>query len=195
MNKPLCITLAVMAGSLALSAQSMTEWQNHQVNEINRMPSRAAFYPYTNAASAAANTPDADSNYLSLNGLWKFNWVNNANERPTDFFKVGFNDSGWAEMPVPGMWELHGYGDPQYVNVGYGWRNDFSSDPPRVPEAKNHVGSYRRMVEIPADWSGRDIIAHFGSVTSNIYLWVNGRFVGYSEDSKLETEFDLTKYQ
>ncbi|MDE5913080.1 MAG: DUF4981 domain-containing protein [Muribaculaceae bacterium] len=194
MNKPLSITLALMAGSLALSAQSMTEWQNHQVNELNRMPARAAFYPFTNAASAAANTPDADSNYLSLNGLWKFNWVNNANERPTDFFKAGFNDSGWAEMPVPGMWELHGYGDPQYVNVGYGWRNDFPSDPPRVPEAKNHVGSYRRTVEIPADWSGRDIIAHFGSVTSNIYLWVNGRFVGYSEDSKLETEFDLTKY-
>ena len=110
------------------------------------------------------------------------------------FYWTDYNDKGWGTMPVPGIWELHGYGQPQYVNIGYGWREDFKSNPPEVPVEKNHVGSYRRTIDIPADWKGRDIIAHFGSVTSNMYLWVNGRFVGYSEDSKLEPEFDITGF-
>lgn len=89
---------------------------------------------------------------------------------------------------------MNGYGDPIYVNVGYAWRNQFKNNPPHVPIANNHVGSYRREITVPADWKGKDIIAHFGSVTSNMYLWVNGKYVGYSEDSKLEAEFDLTSY-
>lgn len=97
-------------------------------------------------------------------------------------------------MPVPGVWELNGYGDPLYVNVGYAWREQFKNNPPEVPTADNHVGSYRREILVPADWNGKEIIAHFGSVTSNLYLWVNGRYVGYSEDSKLEAEFNLTPY-
>lgn len=107
---------------------------------------------------------------------------------------MGFNDRGWDDIQVPAVWELNGYGDPIYVNVGYPWRNSFKNNPPQVPTENNHVGSYRKIVRIPADWKGKDIIAHFGSVTSNIYLWVNGRFVGYGEDSKLENEFDLTPY-
>lgn len=97
-------------------------------------------------------------------------------------------------MQVPAVWELNGYGDPIYVNTGYAWRNQFQNNPPEVPTQNNHVGSYRREILVPADWKGKDIIAHFGSVTSNMYLWVNGRYVGYSEDSKLEAEFDLTPY-
>lgn len=97
-------------------------------------------------------------------------------------------------MPVPGVWELNGFGDPIYVNVGYAWRNQFKNNPPQVPVVDNHVGSYRREIVVPATWKGKDIIAHFGSVTSNMYLWVNGKYVGYSEDSKLEAEFDLTSY-
>jgi len=89
---------------------------------------------------------------------------------------------------------LNGYGDPIYVNVGYAWRNQFQNNPPLVPTENNHVGSYRKEIVLPADWKGKDIFAHFGSVTSNMYLWVNGRYVGYSEDSKLEAEFDLTNY-
>ena len=89
---------------------------------------------------------------------------------------------------------MNGYGDPIYVNTGYAWRNQFQNNPPEVPTENNHVGSYRREIIVPADWKGKDIIAHFGSVTSNMYLWVNGRYVGYSEDSKLEAEFDLTPY-
>ena len=96
-------------------------------------------------------------------------------------------------MPVPGLWEVNGYGDPLYVNTGYAWREQFSNNPPEVPVEENHVGSYRREIEIPASWKGRQIIAHFGSVTSNLSLWVNGSFVGYSEDSKLEAEFDITR--
>lgn len=97
-------------------------------------------------------------------------------------------------MKVPAVWELNGYGDPIYVNIGYPWRNQYKNNPPHVPTEKNHVGSYRREFVIPADWSGKDIVAHFGAVSSNMYLWVNGKFVGYSEDSKLEAEFDLTPY-
>ena len=89
---------------------------------------------------------------------------------------------------------MNGYGDPIYVNVGYAWRNQFQNNPPLVPTENNHVGSYRKEIVLPADWKGKDIFAHFGSVTSNMYLWVNGRYVGYSEDSKLEAEFDLTNY-
>lgn len=114
--------------------------------------------------------------------------------RPTDFYRTDFNDKGWDSMPVPGIWELNGYGAPLYKNVGYAWCNQFRNNPPFVPIQNNHVGSYRRTIDIPTTWKGKQIIAHFGSVTSNIYLWVNGKFVGYSEDSKLEAEFDLTPY-
>lgn len=184
----------VSIGCTSVMAQTMTEWHDEKVNEINRLHMRATFHPYTSAAAAKTGNPKLDSNYLTLNGDWKFNWVENADQRPTDFFAVDFNDKGWADMPVPGIWELNGFGDPQYVNIGYAWRNDFKNNPPEVPVEKNHVGSYRRNIYIPSDWKGKDIIAHFGSVTSNMYLWVNGKFVGYSEDSKLEPEFDITQY-
>ena len=131
---------------------------------------------------------------MTLNGTWKFNWVPNADARPTDFWQPEFNDKGWNAMPVPGVWELNGFGDPIYVNVGYAWREQFRNNPPQVPTVNNHVGSYRREITVPAHWKGKEIIAHFGSVTSNMYLWVNGKYVGYSEDSKMEAEFNLTPY-
>lgn len=176
------------------SAQTFAEWQDEKVNEVNRLPMHTSFFPYLSEEDALTNNPAAQENYLSLNGKWKFNWVENADQRPENFYLVEFNDKGWGEMPVPGIWELNGYGDPLYVNAGYAWMNDFTSNPPHVPYEKNHVGSYRKTVNIPADWKGKDIIAHFGSVTSNMNLWVNGKFVGYSEDSKLEPEFDITEY-
>ena len=131
---------------------------------------------------------------MTLNGIWKFNWVKNADARPTDFYRTDYNDKGWGQMKVPGVWEMNGYGDPIYVNVGYAWRSQYKNNPPYVPIENNHVGSYRKEIIIPAEWSGKEIFAHFGSVTSNMYLWVNGKYVGYSEDSKLEAEFNLTKY-
>lgn len=186
--------LLLSSFAFTAGAQTFTEWQDHKVNEVNRLPMHSSFFPYTSGEAASTGNPETDSNYLPLNGVWKFNWVENADQRPQDFFKIDFNDKGWAEMPVPGIWELNGYGDPLYVNTKYAWSNDFEDNPPFVPVEKNHVGSYRKTITIPKDWKGKDIIAHFGSVTSNIYLWVNGKFVGYSEDSKLEPEFDITKY-
>lgn len=175
------LTLCLSISALAATAQTFNEWLDQNTNEINRLPMRTAFVPTT-------------SKVMSLNGPWRFCWVADADQRPADFFRPDYNDRSWITMPVPGCWELNGFGDPQYVNVGYGWRNDFKSNPPQVPVTKNHVGSYRRTVSIPADWRGQRVIAHLGSVTSNVYLWVNGRFVGYSEDSKLEPEFDITPY-
>ena len=183
-NLPAFVLAAVLTAFFpSVNAQSGTEWQDPAVNEVNRLPMHTA------CISSAS-----DGNRLSLNGQWKFHWVSDADSRPADFFRPAFDDSSWGEMPVPGIWELNGYGDPLYVNAGYAWYGHADLNPPVVPSKDNHVGSYRRMIDIPASWKGRQIIAHFGSVTSNMYLWVNGKFVGYSEDSKLEAEFDLTRF-
>ena len=192
MKKILLCWLAA-ATTLTAGAQS-NEWQDAGVNAVNRMPMHGSWFAYESPEAAQAGDKTLSERFVTLNGNWKFNWVRNADQRPTDFFRVGYNDKGWNDMPVPGLWELNGYGDPVYLNVGYAWRGWFKNDPPHVPIEQNHVGSYRRTVDIPAAWAGRQIVAHFGSVTSNIYLWVNGRYVGYSEDSKLEAEFDLTPY-
>ena len=173
---------------------TFTEWHDLQVNTLNRMPMHTNFFPFKNYEEAKMGDPKRSENYLSLHGDWKFNWVENADQRPTRFYETDFNDTAWGNMPVPGNWELHGYGDPVYLNVGFAWRGHFKNNPPQVPVKDNHVGSYRRTITLPAAWKGKQVIAHFGSVTSNIYLWVNGRFVGYSEDSKVAPEFDLTPY-
>ncbi len=188
------IVLFSMLTASALGIAQSNEWQNPKVNEINRLPMHSHYFAYENEAMASAGQRESSVNYLSLNGMWKFNWVVDAESRPTDFFNVDYNDKGWDNMPVPGNWELNGFGDPLYVNMGFPWRNQYQNNPPIVPTEKNHVGSYRREIEIPSNWKGQDVIAHFGSVTSNMYLWVNGKFVGYSEDSKLEAEFDITRY-
>ena len=185
-----------LAGCALLSANAQTfkEWQDESVNEVNRAAMHTHFFAYENAEKAGSDVKENSKNFMSMNGSWKFFWVKNADQRPTDFWKVGYNDKGWDDMKVPAVWELNGYGDPIYVNIGYPWRNQYKNNPPHVPTEKNHVGSYRREFVIPADWNGKDIVAHFGAVSSNMYLWVNGKFVGYSEDSKLEAEFDLTPY-
>lgn len=179
----------------ALSAQTFKEWRDPQINAVNRADIHSSYFAFENEASAKSSVKEMSSNFLSLNGLWKFMWVQDADKRPTDgFFMPDYNDKGWGEIEVPAVWELNGYGDPQYLNIGYRWRNSFKNNPPYVPFGNNAVGTYRRKIHIPAEWKDKDIIAHFGSVTSNIYLWANGKFVGYGEDSKLENEFDLTPY-
>lgn len=193
MKKYLTLGFMTMLG-LSVSAQTFTEWQDPQVNAVNRAPMHTDYFAYESTDAAKNNERTQSDNYMSLNGIWKFNWVKNADARPTGFWKADYNDKAWDEMPVPGVWELNGYGDPIYVNVGYPWREQYQNNPPLVPNENNHVGTYRRTITVPASWKGKDIIAHFGSVTSNMYLWVNGRYVGYSEDSKLEAEFDLTRY-
>ena len=182
MKKVLLIMMvAVMAVSMPVIAQqpTMTEWHDLQVNEVNRY---------------AVHTSFPQANRLSLDGTWRFLWVEHANQRPTDFFRMDYDEKNWVDMPVPGVWELNGYGDPEYVNVGFAWRGHFKNNPPEVPVKDNHVGSYRRTITIPTDWTDKQVIAHFGSVTSNIYLWVNGQYVGYAEDAKVAAEFDVTPY-
>lgn len=194
MKKNTLFISALLALSANVYAQSFTEWKDPNVNAVNRLPMHTNYFAYESMDAALKGDRSNSDNFMSLNGKWKFNWVKDADMRPMDFFKADFNDKGWGEMPVPGMWELNGYGDPVYVNVGYAWREDFKNNPPLVPVKNNNVGSYRRVINIPSDWNGKQIYAHFGSVTSNMYLWVNGSYVGYSEDSKLEAEFDLTRF-
>lgn len=191
LNVLACCCLSLLSAS---AFAQKNEWRDPNVNEVNRAPMHTNYFAYKNAESALKGCKASSENFMTLNGDWKFFWVKDADQRPTDFYKADYNDKGWANMPVPGLWELNGYGDPIYVNVGYPWRSQFKNNPPEVPVENNNVGSYRKEVIIPADWKGQEIFAHFGSVTSNMYLWVNGQYVGYSEDSKLEAEFNLTKY-
>lgn len=191
LNVLACCCLSLL-GTTAFAQKN--EWQDPNVNEINRAPMHTNYFAYENESNALKGCKESSDNFMTLNGLWKFNWVKNAESRPTDFYQSNFNDKGWDNIKVPGLWELYGYGDPIYVNVGYPWRSQFKNNPPEVPTDNNHVGSYRKEIIVPTDWKGKEIFAHFGSVTSNMYLWVNGQFVGYSEDSKLEAEFNLTKY-
>ena len=193
--KRFTIILAALLAAVGTQAQTFTEWQDPNVNAINRQPMHSTYKVFENAADAEGAYCDQQSAYrLSLNGTWRFNWVENADQRPTDFFAPSFNDKGWDDMEVPAMWELNGYGDPIYVNIGYAWRGNFRNDPPNIPIEQNHVGSYRRTFTLPATWSGRDIMLNIGAATSNVYVWVNGKFVGYSEDSHLGASFDVTKF-
>ncbi len=186
-------TIALSAVALVAGAQS-NEWLDPEVNAVNRAPMHTSYFAYESAEAAQSGNRENSANYMTLNGTWKFLWVENADARPTDFWKTTYDDGSWGTMQVPGMWELNGYGDPVYVNNQYPWRHHFKTNPPEVPVEGNNVGSYRKSIMVPASWKGKDIIAHFGSVTSCFYLWVNGKYVGYSEDSKLEAEFDLTRY-
>ena len=192
--KKLLLTGLINLCVMTAGAQTFKEWQDPNINAINRATMHTNYFAYENEQAAFKGQKEHSANYMTLNGIWKFNWVKDAESRPTDFWKTTFNDKGWDDLRVPAVWELNGYGDPIYLNIGYAWRNMYENNPPIVPTENNHVGSYRREVVVPAEWKGKDIVAHFGSVTSNMYLWVNGKFVGYSEDSKLEAEFNLTPY-
>ena len=184
--------------TVAIQQPTFTEWHDLQVNEINRLPLHTLHFAYDPNDFPGTGAEYLDKkksmNYLSLEGTWKFNWVANADERPTDFYKTDLDDSKWNNIQMPGNWEMLGYGQPEYVNVGFAWRGHFDQQPPAVPTKDNHVGSYRREINIPANWDGKRVIAHFGSVTSNIYLYVNGKFAGYAEDSKVAAEFDITPF-
>lgn len=192
MKKQLLTCCLALCGMAAVAQHD--EWKNPEINAVNRSPMHTNYFAYSSQEEASKGEKETSKNFMTLNGTWKFNWVKNADARPTEFYRTDFNDKGWDNMQVPGVWELNGYGDPIYLNVGYAWRSQFKNNPPLVPNEENHVGSYRKEIILPTDWKGKEVFAHFGSVTSNIYLWVNGKYVGYSEDSKLEAEFNLTSY-
>lgn len=199
MNKRNFMFLALL-GSMVLyghgevRAQDASRWHNVDVNQQNRAPRRAAFFAFENQDKAQAFEKKKSTNYLSMEGTWKFNFVKDYNKRPVNFFAANFDDSQWKDFPVPGLFELNGYGDATYKNIGYAWATQFDPNPPYISELNNYTGSYRRTFDLPKDWKGKDVYFHVGSATSNLTLWVNGKYVGYSEDSKVAAEFNISKY-
>ncbi len=192
-------TLAV--SSLSGFAQyDKPDWENLSVLEINREDARADFIPFANAQQALSGEREKSPYYLSLNGNWKFHWVNTPDKRPLDFYQTTFNDSQWKTIPVPSNWEMQGYGTPIYVSAGY----PFKIDPPRVmgqPKAdytafneRNPVGSYRYSFDLPLNWTDRRVFIHFAGVQSAFYVWINGKKIGYSQGSMEPSEFDITDY-
>ena len=191
-NVSLC--LAMLSMSSGALAQSESRWQNVNINQQNREPRRANFFAFENLEKAQSFDKKKSANYLSMEGMWKFNFVKDHNKRPANFFALKYDDSQWKDFPVPGLFELNGYGDATYKNIGYAWATQFDPDPPYISELNNYTGSYRRTFELPKDWKGKDVYFHVGSATSNLTLWVNGKYVGYSEDSKVAAEFNISKY-
>ena len=166
----IALILAAFAATLPAFAQNKTKmepWQDPNVFEENRMPMRATFVT-------------DQQQTLSLNGVWTFNWNETIEGRAKGFEAIGYDDSSWGKMPVPGMWELNGYGDPLYVNVGYAWRGHYQNNPPYPPTERNYVGQYRRTFTVDPSWIGKQICLCIGSATSNVRVWVNGKMVGYS---------------
>ncbi|MCU0409083.1 MAG: DUF4981 domain-containing protein, partial [Bacteroidales bacterium] len=166
------------------------DWENPGMFSQNREKAHATLisYPDENGAFKADRTNSP--NYQSLDGKWKFHWVNTPGERPFWFFKDDYDIRDWDEIDVPSNWQRKGYDVPIYVNIGYG----FKKDPPRIAHEWNPVGSYKRTFKVPSDWKDKEIFLHFGAVSSAFYVWVNEQLVGYSQDSKLPAEFNITKY-
>ena len=184
----------MLSMSSGASAQSESRWQNVNINQQNREPRRANFFAFESLDKAQSFDKKKSANYLSMEGMWKFNFVKDHNKRPANFFTLKYDDSQWKDFPVPGLFELNGYGDATYKNIGYAWATQFDPNPPYISELNNYTGSYRRTFELPKDWKGKDVYFHVGSATSNLTLWVNGKYVGYSEDSKVAAEFNISKY-
>ncbi len=179
MNIKRLLTVGALFSSLAMSAQTPM-WNDPAKNRDNRLDNVSNYFAYETDAAAVKGDKSDSKRYMSIEGTWKFNWVENANERPTDFYKVNYDDSKWGKMPVPGNWEMNGYGEAIYVNNQYAWRHDWETNPPYVQDKNNHVGSYRKTFRVPADWKGEKIYMHIGSATSNVAVYINGKYVGYS---------------
>jgi len=198
--KKLVVGAASLFMVMQASAQSIpTELQTPEIVSVNRMPMRATAFAFESRQLAETRSKEKSHYFISLNGEWKFNWVQDPRQRPVDFYKTDFDDSGWKNFKVPANWELNGYGLPIYVNHPYEFTGKAKMggrlNPPfDIPEDNNPVGSYRKKFVIPETWDGRQIFIHLGAVKSAFFIWVNGQKVGYSEDSKLAAEFDITKY-
>lgn len=183
MKNILLLFLALTAGATSFAVpknEQLPDWQNPQVVERNRLPMSTTF--------------ETGGARLTLNGVWKFQWYESIPERSLDFWNVSYDDRTWDEMPVPGMWELNGYGHPVYKNVGWAWSGQYKNNPPFPADWHNYAGQYRRTFVLGDEWTGKDVFLHIGSATSNVRVWVNGKEVGYSEDSKLEARFDITSF-
>ena len=193
MNK-LLVVLSLFASTTLSFAQTLQpDWEDPEVVSINRLPMRASYFPFESLKAAQVGDRANSTRFLSLNGMWKFSWVDHPDKRPKEFFKPGYDDSRWSQFPVPSNWEFKGYGVPIYVNIPYEF-SPSNPQPPDIPDSLNPVGSYRKTFTLTAGWDGMQVYIHLGGVKSAFYIWVNGQKVGYSEDSKLEAEFDITPY-
>jgi beta-galactosidase len=192
--------IAVVVESIAASglfAAAVNDWENPDVNSINRLPARTYAMPLAEESAAFSDALLPETPYaVSLNGEWKIKWVGDPARRPSDFWNVDFDDSDWAAIDVPSCVELRGYGIPVYTNVRYPHKLDWPKILDRdtgTPDF-NPVSSYRRTFTVPKRWEGRRVILRFDGVGSAFYVWVNGKKVGYAEDSKLPSEFDITEF-
>lgn len=166
------------------------DWENELVTEINKLPARSDYFPFESLDLALTKNKKESDRYLSLDGQWKFHWVRKPADRPKNFYELGFSDSEWKYIDVPGNWERLGYGVPHYLDVDY----PFAANPPYIPNDYNPVGSYRKTFDLPLSWNSSSVVIHFGAVRSAFYLWVNGKKIGYSQGSKLPAEFDITSF-
>ncbi len=199
MSKTLVISglllIASLFSTLPLRAQQQSDqpfWLNETKNEENRLPMNASFHAYSNEKEATGNNWDRSENNLSLNGVWKFKWFEKPADVPGNVVLPGFQDTGWDNFKVPASWEVNNYGFPIYVNVGYEFQNFFKSNPPLVPMDFDPTGVYRREIEVSKEWIGKTIVLHIGAAKSNLMVYVNGKYIGYGEDGKLPSEFDLS---
>ena len=193
MIKQVLLSMTCLVVSSAY-AQKTPVWQDPTVNQVNREARHAQFFAFEDETLARQGDKTKSGRYLSMEGMWKFNFVKNHQDAPKDFFGLKYDDSKWVDFPVPGLFELNGYGDKIYKNAGYAWCTTFKNDPPHIGETNNYTGSYRRTFDLPQNWKGQEVYFHVGSATSNLSLWVNGKYVGYSEDAKVAAEFNITKY-
>ncbi len=193
----LTVSLFSVASLWAEGQDAVHDWENLAVNSINRLPPRSYAMPLATVADALSEDLEPPTPYkLSLNGLWKFHWVGDPNRRSLDFWKVDFDDGAWGTIDVPSCVEMRGYGVPQYTNIRYPHKNAW----PKILDRDNGrgdynpVSSYRRTFQVPEAWQGREVILRFDGVYSAYYVWVNGQLVGYAEDSKLPSEFNITAH-
>lgn len=170
--------------------QQHNDWENPQLVAINRLPAHATGLPFADESSALSLEAQRSPWTISLDGIWKFHLAPNPAQLPGGFYNVSFDDSGWTEMPVPAEWVMNGFDKPIYTNV----QSPIPNTPPYVPQDDNPTGLYRREFDLPQDWSGRRVILYFGGVESAFYVWVNGQKIGFSKDSRLPAEFDVTEY-
>lgn len=189
------IVLLLSVGRLHAQTQlSQPFWLNEGVSEDNRMPMHASFYTFENEQQAKTGDWKQSANYMNLDGDWKFLWVEKPDDLPKDFQSTGFDDNGWNTFQIPATWEVNGYGYPIYVNIGYEFQNLMKPNPPIVPLTYDPTGVYRREITIADNWKGKQVVLHIGSAKSNLMVWVNGKYIGYGEDSKLPSEFDITSF-
>jgi beta-galactosidase len=189
--KSFCLSLSVLVtASLLAQPFAFTEWENEKVVDINKEPAHVNFMAFPSFELAAQNDFSQSPWYMSLNGIWKFHHTDVPGNRPKDFFRTDYNDKDWKPIPVPGNWEVNGFGLPIYTNIIY----PFPPNPPFIDHSFAPVGTYRTAFSVPDNWQGKDVILHFGSVTGAMYVYVNGNPVGFSKSSKLPAEFKITPH-